>query len=124
MIVAVGIHIVDLAGFRKELTEAFIDRAFLPEETRYAGSRARRHESFAGRFAAKEAVIKALGGHGSGLDWNQVEVSRNGDSGEIGIRLHGDTALRAADHGVDHVRVSISHSGATAMALVVLEREN
>lgn len=123
MIVAVGIHIVDLEVFRRELTDAFIQSTFLPEETRYAGSRARRHESFAGRFAAKEAVMKALGGHGPRPDWDQVEVLRNGDSGEIGIVLHGNTARRAVELGVDHVRVSISHSGRAAMALVVLERE-
>lgn len=123
MIAAVGIHIVDLADFRKSLTDDFIERVFLPGETSYACSRARRHESFAGRFAAKEAVLKALGIRdcpgNSGP--NQVEVLRNHDSGEVGIRLHGYTASAAAEMGVKNVRVSISHSGNAALAVVVLE---
>ena len=122
MIMAVGIHIVDLAEFRERLTDDFISGAFLPEEARYAGSRARCHESYAGRFAAKEAVIKALGCHGCGLEWNQIEVLRNSGSGEVGIRLHGNAALKAARKSVEAVRVSISHCGTAAMAVVVLER--
>jgi phosphopantetheine--protein transferase-like protein len=122
LVVAVGIRIVDLARFRKNLTDGFISGAFLPEETGYAGTRARRHESFAARFAAKEAVIDALGGRGSGIGLNQVEVLRNSGSGEVGIRLHGEAAERAARQGVDGVSVSMSHSWTAALALVVLTR--
>jgi phosphopantetheine--protein transferase-like protein len=123
LIAAVGIHIVDLAVFRKKLTDRLISTVFLPEEARYAGSRARRHESFAGRFAAKKAVLKALGCRDSGMitELNQVEVLRNSDSGEVSIRLHGDTAAAAAKMDVGTVRVSISHSGTVALAIVVLE---
>lgn len=124
MVVAVGIRILDLDRFRRNLTDEFVSGAFLPGETSYAGSRARRHESFAARLAAKEAVIAALGGFGPGIELNQVEVLRNSGSGEVGIRLHGEAAGMAARRGVDGVSVSMSHSGTAALALVVLTRND
>lgn len=122
MIVAVGIHIVDLADFRKNLSEEFISAVFLPDETSYAVSRARRHESFAGRFAAKKAVATALGVDECGPDLNfqEAEVQRNSGSGEVGIRLHGRLAELAEQRHVGDVRVSISHCGTNAVAIVVL----
>jgi len=118
LVVAVGVRIVDAAGFRERLSRDFIASVFLPEEAGYADSRARRHESFAARFAAKEAVIDALGDRGIGL--NRVEVFRNDDSGEVGVRLYGEAAERAALMGVDRVSLSMSHAGGAALALVVL----
>jgi len=122
LIVAVGIHIVDLADFRRNLTDEFISGVFLPDETSYAVSRARRHESFAGRFAAKKAVLTALGVDESDPDpgFREVEVQRNSGSGEVGIRLHGRLAALAARRHVGDVRVSISHCGTNAVAIVVL----
>lgn len=122
MIVAVGIHIVDLSDFRNNLTEEFINDVFLPDETSYAVTRARRHESFAGRFAAKRALITALGIDESGQDlrFREVEVQRNSGSGEVGIRLHGRLAEIAVKRHIGDVRVSISHCGTNAVAIVVL----
>lgn len=122
MIVAVGIHIVDLEDFKKNLTDEFVSCVFLPDETSYAVSRARRHESFAGRFAAKKAVITALGVDESGTDLSlrDVEVQRNSGSGEVGIRLHGRVAVLALKRYVGDVSVSISHCGTNAVAIVVL----
>lgn len=119
---AVGIHIVDLEDFKKNLTDGFISAVFLPDETSYAASRARRHESFAGRFAAKKAVISALGVDESApeLSLREVEVQRNSGSGEVGIRLHGSLAELAAKRHVGDARVSISHCGTNAVAIVVL----
>lgn len=122
MIVAVGIHIVDLEDFRSNLTDGFVRDVFLPEETSYALSRARRHESFAGRFAAKKALFTALGVDESTaeLSFREVEVQRNSLSGEVGIRLHGRLAELALKRHVGDVRVSISHCGTNAVAIVVL----
>ncbi|MFO7627039.1 MAG: holo-ACP synthase [Candidatus Fermentibacteraceae bacterium] len=122
MIVAVGIHIVDLADFKKNLTDGFVSGVFLPDETSYAVSRARRHESFAGRFAAKKAVITALGvdENDRDLGLREVEVLRNSGSGEVGIRLHGRLAALAEQKHVGDMRVSISHCGTNAVAIVVL----
>lgn len=120
VIVAVGIHIVDLADFGKDLTEEFVSRVFLPDETTYALSRARRHESFAGRFAAKKAFFAALGECGPDLSYREVEVQRNSGSGEVDILLHGRLATLALKRNVGDVRVSISHCGTNAVAIVVL----
>lgn len=125
MIVAVGIHIVDLAEFRNNLTDEFVSSVFLPGETSYAQSRARRHESFAGRYAAKKAVMSALGVEecSPGHDLREVEILRNTGSGEVGIRLHGGLSSLALARSVCDVRVSISHCGTNAVAIVVLSAE-
>lgn len=120
MIVAVGINIVDLADFERNLTDEFVSAVFLPDETSYSSSRARRHESFAGRFAAKEALFAALGECGPDLGYREVEVRRNSGSGEVDILLHGRIAALALKRNVGDVRVSISHCGTNAVAIVVL----
>jgi len=117
----VGIDIVDLAIFRKRLeaVEGLAEEIFLPSEIAYCAGRARPWESYAARFAAKEAAFKALGrGLSHGLGWKQVEVSRE-ESGAAGLLLSGAALEAAGELGADRFQLSMSHSGENAIAVVI-----
>jgi holo-[acyl-carrier protein] synthase len=78
-------------------------------------------QSLAGRFAAKEALAKAVGDPKL-LTWNEIEVANN-ELGKPVFQFHGRTALRMLEHGVDKSWLSISHDAAIAIAMVVLETD-
>lgn len=81
---------------------------------------ARQAEKLAGRFAAKEAVLKALGtGLAAGIRWHDVEIT-NGSAGEPLVLLHGRALELAAEKGVHKVLLSISHDGGMAIAFAAL----
>lgn len=121
MIIGVGIDIVDLDEFRAQLSDALVDDTFLPSEIEYSRARARPWESFAARFAAKEAAMKALGaGIADGIRWHDVEVVR-APSGGVGLRLSGKALEVARERGVSSLRLSMAHSRAHAVAIVVCE---
>ena len=115
MIVGVGIDVVDIARFGETLdrTPAMRERLFTPSE------RERPLASLAARFAAKEALAKALGAP-SGLHWLDAEV-RTADSGRPSLEMSGSVARRAAELGVIHTHVSMSHDAGISSAVVVLE---
>lgn len=116
MIAGVGIDVVDVARFEETLerTPGLRTRLFTVDEQRRAPA------SLAARFAAKEALAKALGAP-SGLSWTDAEVV-SGDDGRPHLRLTGAVADRADALGVAHVHVSLSHDAGIASAVVVLER--
>ena len=121
MIVGVGIDLVDIARIRAALENPrtglrFRDRVFTAAEIAYCERRARRFESFAARFAAKEAMVKALG---SACGWREMEVVR-GDAAPT-MRLTGRAAARAAALGITRVHLSLSHGDAQATAFVIAE---
>jgi holo-[acyl-carrier protein] synthase len=88
-------------------------------ELEYCRARQRPGEHMAGRFAAKEAVLKALGtGLAPGIRWTDVEI-RNDVSGRPTVHLHGGAAALAADHRLVRVEVSISHTAELAVAHAV-----
>lgn len=121
MIVGIGIDIVGLEEFRARLSDALIQEIFLPDEIAYSASRARPCESYAARFAAKEAAMKALGaGLSQGIAWRDMEVLR-GVTGDLSLRLAGRALDLARAKGVTRSWVSVTHSSATAAAVVVLE---
>lgn len=121
MIVGVGIDIVDLEDFRARLSDALIAELFLPGETDYATSRARPWESFAVRFAAKEATMKALGaGLAQGMRWSDIEVVRD-DTGRVELVLRGAALELSREKGARSMRLSVSHSSRSAVAVVILE---
>ncbi len=121
LIIGVGIDIVDLDDFRARLSDALVDELFLPGEVERASSQARPWESYGARFAAKEAAFKALGaGLADGLRFRDVEVVRR-PSGEVGIRLSGRALAVASEKGVASSRVSLAHSGKSAVAVVIME---
>ena len=115
MIVGVGTDVVDIGRLQRSLerTPTLRDRLFTPAEA------ALPLESLAARFAAKEALAKALGAPG-GLSWQDAEVVSDQD-GRPSFTLRGTVADRAAELGVARVHLSLSHDGGVAVAFVVLE---
>ena len=100
---------------------AFLNRVFTPAEIAYCERHRNRFERYAGRFAAKEAAMKALGtGWTRGVRWVDIEVTRLA-SGKPTITLHGATRRHAEQLSVQHASVSITHSGNTAFAEVIFE---
>jgi holo-[acyl-carrier protein] synthase len=118
MILGVGVDTVQLSRFEAKLTETprLKDRLFLDIETVDASV-----QTLAGRFAAKEAVIKALAGD-SGLEWHGIEIGKE-SSGKPVVWLHGSTAKIALQAGIRKFHLSISHDGDNAVAFVVAEGE-
>jgi holo-[acyl-carrier protein] synthase len=115
VILGVGIDVVDVVRFGETLerTPAMRERLFTPAE------RERPLASLAARFAAKEALAKALGAP-TGMHWLDAEVV-NAPSGDPRLDMRGSVLARAHDLGVQHVHVSLSHDAGIASAVVVLE---
>jgi holo-[acyl-carrier protein] synthase len=91
-------------------------RLFTDAEIDYCRARRNWHEHMAARFAAKEAVLKALGtGLGPGMRWTDVEVV-NEENGRPLVRLSGEVAAYAEREGVRQVELSISHTSGLALA--------
>jgi holo-[acyl-carrier protein] synthase len=101
--------------------ELFINRVYTPQEIRYCQSRKQATQHFAGRWAAKEAILKALGtGWRKGISWRDIEV-RNDRSGRPVVGLRGGARDIVEQRGIREMLVSISHcrSHATAYALAL-----
>jgi len=115
MIIGVGIDVADLDRFAASLerTPSLRKRLFTPEE------RSLPLQSLAARFAAKEALAKALGAP-AGLDWQDAQVVSE-STGRPRFELSGTVASRAAELGVGSVHLSLSHDAGIASAVVVLE---
>jgi holo-[acyl-carrier protein] synthase len=118
-----GIDIVETARIRQMVEEhghRFLDRCFTPEEQAYCARNPKRYfEHLAGRFAAKEAVLKVLGtGWRGGIAWTDVEVIKE-PSGQPKIVLTGESLRIATGLGIARWHVSISHieTHATASAI-------
>jgi holo-[acyl-carrier protein] synthase len=119
MIVGVGVDAIEIARFADALARRprLAERCFTPQEAAYCASRAFPAQHFAARFAAKEAVGKALG---IGMTrWRDVEVVRG--RGAPGVRLAGMHAARAEALGVREIAISLTHSRTLAMAVAVAE---
>jgi holo-[acyl-carrier protein] synthase len=116
VIVGVGIDVVDVARLGRALdrTPSLTDRLFTEHEQESAGV-----ASLAARFAAKEAVAKALGAPG-GLRWRDAEVVRL-DSGQPVLRVTGGVAEEATAQGIRTWHLSMSHDAGVATAVVVAE---
>jgi holo-[acyl-carrier protein] synthase len=114
-VIGVGIDVCDLERFAESLarTPGLLDRLFTPAEA------TRPPASLAARFAAKEALAKALGAPG-GLAWQDAEVFSEA-SGQPRLELRGTVRARADELGVAHVHLSLSHDAGIASAMVVLE---
>ena len=121
-IVGHGIDLVDIAVMRRWIDDPrdlIIPRCFIQEELDEVGSGRDRIQRLAGRFAAKEAVLKALGtGFGAGVAFSDVIIYR-ASGGRPQVRLRGGAAKVAAERGIAEWRLSISHSGAMAMASAI-----
>lgn len=119
-VIGLGVDLVDVDRFRRTLarTPGLTTRLFTPEERMYADTRRDPTERYAVRFAAKEAVMKALGVGLGAIDWHDVEVVRDA-SGAPSLRVGGRAATLAADAGVSGWLVSLSHTVSTAEAVVI-----
>lgn len=120
-IIGVGIDVAEIDRFAASLrrTPGLADRLFLPSELSLPSGERRGIASLAARFAAKEAVAKALGAP-IGLRWTDAEVYVE-DSGQPRLRVTGTVAVRAAELGVRSWHVSLSHDAGVASAVVVAE---
>jgi holo-[acyl-carrier protein] synthase len=115
---SVGVDLVEIrrvAALVARYSERFTGRVFTPGELADCGGRA---ESLAARWAAKEAVAKALGTGIGAVGWQEIEVVR-GESGCPGVLLHGSAAILAAERGLVRWALSLAHDGGMALAFVV-----
>ena len=111
-----GVDIVKVERIRAAIErfgERFSNRVLTPTERRYVRGRP---ETFAGRWAAKEAVSKVLGLGVRGIGWKDIEVERL-PTGQPAIRLHGRAAQRAEQLGMGRIALSITHESDYAVAV-------
>jgi holo-[acyl-carrier protein] synthase len=124
VIVGMGIDLVEVHRIREAIERhgrRFIERIYTPAEIAYVERKANRYERYAARFAAKEAGMKAIGtGWKRGVRWQDFEVA-NLASGRPTLRLHGVAAQIADDLGVRNITLSLTHTAAQGMAVVILE---
>ncbi len=125
MIVGLGIDITEVDRIRVAIErrgEALVKRVFTPAEIAYCQRHRDSYERFAGRFAAKEAAMKALGtGWRGGVRWLDIEVTRQ-SSGKPGLKLSGVAQRFAEKLEVKNITLTITHSGNMALAQVIFER--
>ena len=121
MIVGIGVDVVSIPRFvaALERSPGLRDRLFTADEQRGRDGRLRSDTSLAARFAAKEAVAKALGAP-LGMEWHDCEIAVD-DSGRPSVRAAGTVAEAARAQGVDRWHLSLSHDGDVATAYVVAE---
>jgi holo-[acyl-carrier protein] synthase len=125
VILGTGIDMVDIDRVARSIERygrRFLERVYTAQEIAYC-ERKRRNaaESYAARFAAKEAGAKALGtGMGFGVTWREIEVGRE-PAGRPLLVLHGRAAELAQAMGVQRSSLSITHTDTRAMAMVILE---
>ena len=127
MVLSVGVDMVEVERIQKALEDSrigkrFRERVFTANEIQYCEKKRRgRYESYAGRFAVKEAVMKALGrGWGSKVCWLDIEIVR-ARSGKPELVLHEKTARLAEQLGIRRWSVSITHTGQHGLAFVTAQ---
>ncbi|QAY73194.1 holo-ACP synthase [Agromyces protaetiae] len=116
MIAGIGIDVVDIARFERSLvrTPRLVERLFAESERDHPA------RSLAARFAAKEALIKALGGHAV-IRWHDMRVVQDTE-GNPDFVLEGALAEHVRALGIDRVHLSMSHDAGIASAFVIVER--
>jgi holo-[acyl-carrier protein] synthase len=124
MIIGSGIDMVEIRRIQHSVERygsRFLNRVYTAGEQAYCLRKRKAAESFAARFAAKEAGAKALGtGISYGVNWLEIEVIRE-PGGRPSLRFHGRAAQIAARLGMARAALSITHTAELALASVVLE---
>jgi holo-[acyl-carrier protein] synthase len=122
LIFGVGVDIVEIRRIKDALAKHpnFIDKMFSKNEIAYLKSRSFRPEFVAGRFAAKEAVSKALGTGFSGFEFKDIDIDRTA-AGKPIVILKGKAKLIAQKHGNYKIHLSISHGVDSAIAYAIME---
>jgi holo-[acyl-carrier protein] synthase len=122
VIIGVGVDLTPIGRIERAIAAhpgRFEERLFTDGERAYCRARARAGQHFAARFAAKEALLKALGVP-EGLRWHELEVVSDG-KGAPSFHLSGNAAAAAARVGVRRLHLSLTHADDHAMAFVVAE---
>ncbi len=121
-IIAHGIDLVDcprIEDMIKQHGERFVNRVFTASEQAYADANKDRAEKLAGRFAAKEAILKLIGtGWRGKIAWTDIEIVNNA-SGQPEVTLDGEVKKIADGLGIKHISVSITHTANFAIASAV-----
>jgi holo-[acyl-carrier protein] synthase len=124
MLIGTGVDLIEIERIAKSIERygvRFLHRVYTQDEIAYCQCKRSSAESFAARFAAKEAGAKALGtGISRGVTWSELEVKRE-PGGRPSLALSGRAALLAKELGVKKIALSLTHTGTTAMAMVVME---
>ena len=124
MIVGTGVDLIEIERVKQahlKHGQRFIDRLYTPAEAAYCLRKKDPYPSLAGRFAAKEAIVKAFSrGFGGRWKWRQIEVTRE-PSGKPGIRLEGILERLREERKIKTIHLSIAHSKRDATAVVILE---
>jgi holo-[acyl-carrier protein] synthase len=124
MVIGAGTDLIEIARIAQSVErygERFLSRVFTSREIEYCRRKKNAAESFAARFAAKEAGAKALGtGISRGVGWLELEVARAPGERPV-LQLTGRAAARARSLGVAHISLSLTHSRDTALAVVIME---
>jgi len=124
MIIGIGTDIVDVQRIAERLAKGtgFRDLVFTPHEIAYCDQQTNPAESYAARFAAKEAILKAMGtGWGNGgIHFNEIEI-RNDANGKPEMFLIGEGEKRYEQLQIKQIWVSLSHEKTAAIAMVILE---
>src|SRR5579859_358904 len=124
MILGTGVDLAEVGRIREAIVrygDRFVRRIYTESEIAYVERKANRFERYAGRFAAKEAGMKAIGtGWKRGVRWQDFEVA-NLPSGRPTLQLHGQAARIATQLGVKMISLSITHTSELGMAHVILE---
>ncbi len=122
MIIGIGTDIIQTARIAKGMeSSGFREKIFSENEISYCEKKANSVESYAARFAAKEAFFKALGtGWRGGMAFNEVEVV-NDELGKPSIQLLGETRNIVGKREINNIHVSLSHVKEMAIATVILE---
>ncbi|UCH98816.1 MAG: holo-ACP synthase [Candidatus Aminicenantes bacterium] len=119
----IGIDMIDVARIKKivEKNRRFVERVFTETEIRYCEGKFRPAVHYAARFAAKEALFKAMGtGWRGGMAWTDISVENN-ELGKPGITLSGKTLENFKKNKFHTLHLSISHTREYAVALVIIE---
>jgi holo-[acyl-carrier protein] synthase len=124
MVIGIGTDLIEIARIEQSIArfgQRFLERIFTPSEIEYCQRKKNAAESFAARFAAKEAGAKALGtGISRGVGWLELEVARQPGQRPT-LSLTGRAAQRASALGISHTSLSLTHSRDTALAVVIME---
>ena len=124
MITGIGTDLIEIVRIQRaiEKNPHFMERVYTANEIAYCRRKKNAWQSFAARFAAKEAVSKAFGTGIGPVGLMEIEIL-NAENGQPKVVLHGKALQLAADRNIQRLHISLSHSEAYAMATAVLEGE-
>jgi len=126
MIIGTGVDIVEISRIKNaaiKWKKNFLKRIFTDNELLYSNERTTSYQHLAARFAAKEAVLKALGnGFTKRVEWKDIEVW-NEKSGKPNVRVSGEVKRISKKLGVTDIIISMSHTRTYAVANVILVKE-